>query len=126
MLSHLFQNFEVTLAKMCKMFKTIYLILIFFLLVSCGTQQQLKKSFTGKPSSVLEPRFGQPVTIIETAGDSVYIFENTEELSSTEINRGRLTLDPMVTPKVNKTERFYFTVKNGLIIKTRFEEEYER
>ena len=126
MLLHLFQNFEVTLAKMCKMFKTIYLILIFFLLVSCGTQQQLKKSFTGKPSSVLEPRFGQPVTIIETAGDSVYIFENTEELSSTEINRGRLTLDPMVTPKVNKTERFYFTVKNGLIIKTRFEEEYER
>jgi hypothetical protein len=126
LLLHLFQNFEVTLAKMCKMFKTIYLILIFFFLVSCGTQQQLKKSFTGKPSSVLEPRFGQPVTIIETAGDSVYIFENTEELSSTEINRGRLTLDPMVTPKVNKTERFYFTVKNGLIIKTRFEEEYER
>jgi hypothetical protein len=108
------------------MFKTIYLLLVFFLLVSCGTQQQLKKSFTGKPSSVLEPRFGQPVTIIETAGDSVYIFEKTEELSSTEINRGRLTLDPMVTPKVNKTERFYFTVKNGLIVKTRFEEEYER
>ncbi len=126
MLSHLFQNFEVTLTKMCKMFKTIYLLLIFFLLVSCGTQQQLKKSFTGKPSSVLEPRFGKPVTIIETAGDSVYIFEKTEELPSTEINQGRLALDPMVSPKVNKTERFYFTVKNGLIIKTRFEEEYER
>jgi hypothetical protein len=124
--SPLFQNFEVTLAKMHKMFKTIYLLLVFFLLVSCGTQQQLKKSFTGKPSSVLEPRFGQPVTIIETAGDSVYIFEKTEALRSAEISRGKMTLDPMVTPKVNKTERFYFTVKNGLIVKTRFEEEYER
>ncbi|WP_372950381.1 hypothetical protein [Mariniphaga sp.] len=108
------------------MFKIIFIFLVFIGLVSCGTQQQLKKSFTGKPSSVLEPRFGQPVTIIETAGDSVYIFENTEELGSTEINQGRLALDPMVSPKVNKTERFYFTVKNGLIIKTRFEEEYER
>lgn len=111
---------------MHKMFKTIYLLLIFFLLVSCGTQQQLKKSFNGKPSSVLEPRFGKPVTIIETAGDSVYIFEKTEALRSAEISQGKMTLDPILTPKVNKTERFYFTVKNGLIIKTRFEEEYER
>jgi hypothetical protein len=123
---YLFQNFEVTLAKMIKMFKTIFIFLIFFGLVSCGTQQQLKKNFTGKPLSVLEPRFGQPVTIIETAGDSVYIFEKTEELRSTEINQGRLALDPIVTPKVNKTERFYFTVKNGLIIKAKYEEEYER
>jgi hypothetical protein len=111
---------------MIKMFKTIFIFLILFVLVSCGTQQQLKKSFTGKPLSVLEPRFGQPLTIIKTAGDSVYIFEKTEELRGTEINQGRMTLDPIVTPKVNKTERFYFTVKNGLIIKTRFEEEYER
>jgi hypothetical protein len=108
------------------MFKTIFIFLILFVLVSCGTQRQLKKSFTGKPSSILEPRFGQPVSIIETAGDSVYIFEQKEELRSTEINQGRLALDPIVTPKVKKTERFYFTVKNGIIVKSRFEEEYER
>lgn len=121
-----FQNFEVTLTKMFTMVKTLNILLIFIGLISCGTQQQLKKSYTGKPVSSLKPRFGQPVTIIETAGDSVYIFENTEELRSTEISQGRLTLDPIVTPKVNKTERFYFTVKNGLIVKTKFEEEYER
>lgn len=126
MLSHLFQNFEVTLTKMCKMFKTIFIFLVFIGLVSCGTQQQLKKSFTGKPASVLEPQFGKPVSIIETAGDSVYIFEKTEKLHSAEISQGRLTLDPIVTPIVNKTERFYFTVKNGMIMKTRFEEEYKR
>lgn len=108
------------------MVRPIYLILIIFSMISCGTQQQLKKSFTGKPLSVLEPQFGKPVSIIETAGDSLYIFEKTEALRSTEINQGRLVLDPMVTPKVNKTERFYFTVKDGLIVKTRFEEEYER
>lgn len=106
--------------------KIVFTLLVFFLLASCGTQQQLKKSYTGKSVSSLEPRFGEPITIIETAGDSVYIFEKTGELRSTEISQGRLTLDPIVTPKVKKTERFYFTVKNGLIIKTRFEEEYER
>ncbi len=126
MLRQLFRNFEVSLTKMYKMFKTIGIFLVFFGLVSCGTQQQLKKSFTGKPSSVLEPRFGQPVSIIETIGDSVYIFEKTEELRGTEISQGRMTLDPIVTPKVKKTERFYFTVKNGIILKTKFEEEYER
>jgi hypothetical protein len=111
---------------MFAMVKTFYILLIFIGLISCGTQQQLKKSYAGKSVSSLEPRFGEPVTIIETAGDSVYIFEKTEELRSTEISQGKLTLDPIVTPKVKKTERFYFTVKNGLIVKTRFEEEYER
>jgi hypothetical protein len=106
--------------------RIVFTLLIFFLLVSCGAQQQLKKSYTGKSVSSLEPRFGEPATIIGTAYDSVYIFEKTEELRSTEISQGRLTLDPIVTPKVKKTERFYFTIKNGLIVKTRFEEEYER
>jgi len=106
--------------------RIVFTLLIFFLLVSCGIQQQLKKSCTGKSVTSLEPRFGKPVTIIETAGDSVYIFEKTEVLRSAEISQGRMTLDPILTPKVTKTERFYFTVKNGLIIKTRFEEEYER
>lgn len=108
------------------MFKTLLFLLIFLILTSCGIQQQLKKSFTGEPVSVLEPRFGQPVTIIKTTGDSVYVFEKTGELRGTEISQGKLALDPIISPKVTKTERFFFTVKNGLIVKTRFEEEYER
>ena len=111
---------------MFEMYKTLLILLILILSVSCGTQRQLKRSFTGKPVSVLEFQFEKPVTIIETAGDSVYIFENTEELRSTEISQGKLSLDPIMTPPVNKTERYNFTVKNGIIVKTRFEEEYER
>lgn len=63
---------------------------------------------------------------MELAGDSVYIYEKTEKLRSTEISQGRLTLDPIVTPQVKKTQRFYFTVRNGIILKTRMEEEYDR
>ncbi|MFA5534860.1 MAG: hypothetical protein WDA19_10225 [Mariniphaga sp.] len=108
------------------MHKTIIMLLLVLLFVSCGTQKQLQRSYTGKPVSALAGRFGNPVTVIELPGDSVYIYEETEELRSTEISQGRLALDPIVTPHVIKTRRFYFTVKNGIIIKTRIEEEYKR
>ena len=36
----------------------------------------------------------------------------------------KLTLDPIVTPQVNKIERYYFTVKDGVIVKTNYEEVY--
>ena len=108
------------------MYRTIFVLFVVVMILSCGTQRQIKRSYTGKPVTMLDSRFWSPVTVIESAGDSVYIYEKTEELRSTEISQGRLTLDPIVTPRVNKTERFYFTVRNGIIVKTRFEEEYER
>jgi hypothetical protein len=108
----------------------IYRIFIFMSLfvfaAACSTQKQLNKSFNGKHVSVAEKQFGQPVTIIEHQADSIYVFERKEELNSTEISQGRMTLDPMVTPRVHKTERYYFTVRNGTIKESRFEEEYER
>ncbi|SHF82583.1 hypothetical protein SAMN05444274_11021 [Mariniphaga anaerophila] len=108
------------------MYKIAVLFVSIVLIASCGTQRQLKKSFTGKPVSSLQKTFGEPTTIIKTANDSVYVFEKDEELHSTEISQGKLTLDPIVTPKVSKTERYFFNVRNGIITKTRFEEEYER
>ena len=53
-------------------------------------------------------------------------FKKTEELESTKIDQGRISLDPMVTPSVIKTERYYFTVSDGKVINARIEEEYER
>jgi hypothetical protein len=112
--------------KMRTSHHTIYMLLLVCLVVSCGTQQQLTRSYAGKPVSAIDSSFGKPVTILELADDSVYVYEKTEKLRPTEISQGRLTLDPIVTPQVIKTERYYFTVRNGIILKTRMEEEYDR
>ena len=93
---------------------------------SCGVQNSVKKSFRGKPVSMAEKQFGRPVEILASDGDSVYVFEKTSEFQSTEINQGRFSHTPIITPKVKKTERFYFSVKNGLIYKTLVEEKYNR
>lgn len=108
------------------MLRLFYIFLIFLLFVSCGVQQKLSRTWTGKPVSALMKQFGQPLAISEAAGDSVYIFEQTQKLQSAEIGQGKLALDPIITPKVTKTKRFYFNVKNGKVIKTRLEEEYTR
>ena len=103
-----------------------FFILLIFVAVSCGTQKQLQKMYIGKPESTLQERFGNPKTILKRDLTRVYIFEVEKKLESTEVNQGKLTLDPMITPKVKKTERYYFTVKDSVIINTKFEEEYER
>ena len=104
----------------------ILLILLVFTVVSCGLNRQLYKSFSGKPISAANQKFGQPKSVIDQNGEKVYVYEVTKNLESTEISQGKLTLDPIITPKVKKTERYYFTVKDGVIVKTKFEEEYKR
>ncbi len=108
------------------MSRIIFILLILIVSVSCSTQRQLRKAFVGKPVSKIEANFGQPKTVIEKEGEKLYIFEKTEELQSTEIGQGQLTLDPIITPKVTKTEMYYFTVKNGTVTKARLEEDYKR
>lgn len=108
------------------MYKAVLVSLIFFVLLSCGTQRQLQKAFTGKPVSALEEEFGVPETVIDKEQEKIYVFEKEKKLERTEIDQGRLTLDPILTPKVLKTERYIFTVKNGTVTKARYEEEYER
>lgn len=108
------------------MHKPAFILMILLLVVACGTQRQLRKAYVGQPATKPGEKFGSPANIIERAGDSIYIFEKTKELRSTEISQGKFTLDPMVSPKVTKTEMYYFTVEDGIIVKTRFEEKYER
>jgi len=104
----------------------IAIITILLITISCGTQKQLQKSYTGKPVSVLTEEFGQPKIVLDREDGKIYIYEKTEELESTEISQHKLTLDPIVTPRVKKTERYYFTVADGKITDVKFEEEYER
>ena len=108
------------------MINRILILLLIFIGISCGTKKQLYKQYNGQPVTILEEAFGEPKTILERENEKVYVFEIEKELESTEISQGKLTLDPMVTPKVKKIERYYFTVQNGMITKTKFEEEYER
>lgn len=103
----------------------LLLILILFI-YSCGIQNSVKKSFRGKPVSTAEKQLGEPIKILAADGDSIYVFEKTSELQSTKISQGRFSHTPIITPKVKKTERFYFSVKNGLIYKTLVKEEYNR
>ena len=97
-----------------------------FLLSSCSTARLVRKTFTGQQISFVKKKLGQPIYNSEISGDSLYVFQRSEQLNSTEIGQGKMTLDPIVSPKVIKKERFYFTVRDGIVVKTDYEEEYER
>lgn len=104
----------------------IFIIILFIIAVSCSPQRSLQKVYIGKPQSVLAEKFGNPTTILDLENEKVYVYEITEELKSAEINQAKLTLDPMISPKVEKTERYYFTVKEEKIVKVKMEVDYER
>lgn len=107
-------------------FRILVFLSFVFIIFSCGNQQQLQRQFKGEPLASLLETFGEPKTVLQQENGTVYIFEKLVKLESTEISQGKLTLDEIVTPKVNKTERYYFTVKDSIVLDTRYEEEYER
>ena len=90
----------------------IILIILLIFAVSCSSQRKLQKAYIGKPQSILTEKFGKPKTVFDQGDEKVYIYETITELKSTEISQAKLTLDPMVSPMVEKTERYYFTVKD--------------
>ncbi len=102
------------------------LVLLIFTTFSCATGKQARKTYIGQSVAELKEKFGEPKTVFDRENEKIYVFEVLKELESTEISQGKLTLDPIVTPPVKKTERYYFTVKNDVVVKTKFEEEYER
>ena len=102
----------------------LYLLLLFF--ISCGTQRQLSKFYVGKTVIELNEQFGDSKTVFDQGEEKVYVYEKIKNLKSTEISQGKLTLDPIVSPMAQKTERYYFNVKNGKVVRAKIEEEYER
>ena len=104
----------------------ILIILLIVLAVSCSSQRKLQRTYIGKPQKVLLSEFGYPKTVFDRDEGKVLVYEIVKDLESTEIQQAKLTLDPMISPMVQKTERYYFTVKDSIIIKVKFEEEYQR
>ena len=104
----------------------IIVALLLLVLVSCGAQRNLSKAYIGKSQSFVEEQFGKPKTILDKGDEKVYVYEKFEQLRSTEIKQGKLTLDPMVTPGVKKTKRYFFTLSEGKVMDVKLEEEYER
>ncbi len=96
------------------------------MLISCSAQRGLQRAYVGKPASILKEKMGNPRTILERENDKVYVYEIVKELESTEIQQAKLTLDPIVSPGVEKIERYYFTIVNDKIVDVRLEEEYKR
>ncbi len=104
----------------------IYIFFLFIMLYSCSVQRTLQKTYIGKPVSILSGDFGHPKTILDREKEKIYVYEIVKELKSSTINQGKLTLDPMVSPGVQKTERYYFTVKEEKITAVKVEDEYQR
>ncbi len=104
----------------------IIILILFISMVSCSQQRTLQKTYVGKPQSVLSKEFGYPKTVFDGENEKIYVYEIVKELKSTTINQGKLTMDPMISPVVEKTERYYFTVRNEKIVKVKKEDEYQR
>lgn len=111
---------------MRKGINAVFILTFAFILLACGASKQLSKVYVGKPASAVLEKFGQPKVVLDRNEGQVYIYEKVEELRSTEISQGKLTLDPIVTPMVDKTERYYFTIKDSVVVDAKFEEVYER
>ena len=107
------------------MYRLLFFVLI-FLAVSCGSQHRVQRAYIGKPQKSLESKFGYPKTILDQGAGKVYVYEIIKDLKSAEINQGRLSLDPMISPMVQKTEQYYFYVKDSVITNVKLEEEHER
>ncbi|MCY1718849.1 hypothetical protein OU798_00755 [Prolixibacteraceae bacterium Z1-6] len=104
----------------------IILLLITLIVISCSAQKKLQKSYVGQPVSVMEKEFGKAKTIFEKSEGQEYIFEKVEFLKSTEISQHKITLDPMITPKVKKITHYATLVRDGIIVEINVDEEYER
>ena len=116
----------ITLNQILLFMKHFLLLIFLFALLSCGTQRKLQRTYIGKPQTVLLTQFGYPKTVFDQKEGKIMVYEIVKDLNSTEIQQGKLTLDPMVSPMVQKTERYYFTVKDSIIVHVKMEEEYER
>ncbi len=104
----------------------VLLLLFIVLLVSCGPQRKLQRTYVGKPVSVIETELGKAINSFEKEEGQIYVFEKIIHLKDTEISQHKITLDPIITPKVIKTERYFVTAVDGVISKIKMEEEYER
>ena len=102
----------------------ISLISIAFLF-SCTPQSKINK-LKGHSLTFMLNELGKPDKILPGKSDTTYIYEKKKILRSTEINKAVLTLDPMVTPMVHKTDTYSFTIKDGFVVDAKHEIKYDK
>ncbi len=111
--------------KKINLIKYLTIILTPLILCFCSSYSHIKK-LKGENAARIIEEFGKPDMVIPRKTDSLYIYLKETELRSTEISQGKLTLDPMVSPGVTKTERYTFTISNGIVTNVNRIIEYER
>lgn len=88
----------------------------------------MSKEFMGKDKTYLDNYYGQKGAVLTfPSGEKAIVYTKTKNLKSTPINKGVTTLDPMVSPSMQKKERFiYFIDEAGKVVRCKYEMEYNR
>ncbi len=105
--------------------KRTTIILAIAILFSCTPQRKINK-LEGHSLTYMLNELGKPTEIIPGKADSTYIYVKEKDLRSTEISKAAMTLDPMVTPEAHKTDKYIFTIKNGIVVNSKHDIEYKR
>lgn len=107
------------------------LIILFILLitVSCGIQSQLKRSYQGRNIEYLTESFKTLPSVKTPLKNGLYrlTFTKKARLTSTPINQGTGSLDPLSSPAALKTEYYIFIInRDDIVISTEYEKEYKK
>ena len=109
--------------------RQILIVLIFSgILFSCSVQQKMIRQFEGCDKTELDQHFGQRGSIVRLSDDKQYVsYSKSKFLRSTPISKGVTTLDPMVSPSVEKQEKYIFYLdKNGKVTDCKVETKYQK
>lgn len=111
-----------------KKFKYLLLTAAIASLISCSVQSKMTKQFVGKDKTELYNYFGQRGAIIPLSADKRYVvYTQTKHLKSATINKGVTTLDPMVSPSVQKNQKYTFYLdKNDKVTECKYDLDYQK
>ena len=105
----------------------IIVAVVLTVMLSCSVQSKLNRQFVGKTKSELDQYFGQKGATVSLPNELQYVeYTRSKMLKSTEINKGVTTLDPMVSPSVEKKQKFIFYLnKEGKVTDCKYDLEYQ-
>ena len=108
--------------------KNLILAALLFSFFACSVQSKLNRQFKGKDKTELDNYFGQKGIIIPLSDEKQYVvYTQSKHLKSTTINKGVTTLDPMISPSVEKKQKYTFYLdKSGKVIDCKYDLEYQK
>ena len=116
--------------KSIKMKTTRYFIIVTILLsvLSCSVQNKLNHQFIGQDKKALDEYFEQTGIVVPISAErQMVVYTYSKALPSITINKGVTTLDPMVSPSVQKTQKFTFYLdKNGKVTECKYDLSYQQ